>query len=83
MLEFVEAVLSNPYVLHALVGVSRSVLGWAENVMEKGRVEGFDFKKLGATIIRVGLLSFGLAVAGAPLGTAIPVDMGLFALKKK
>lgn len=74
--------LENPIVLHGLVAVARGILGFAENCAEEGKVGKFEVKKLLATIFRVGVLSFSMGLLGAPAGTAIPVDMTLFALKK-
>lgn len=75
-------ILQNQYVQHLLVGVVRACVGWGENSIENGAIEKFEIKKLGATVLRVGLLSVALALTGAPIGSAIPVDMGFFALKK-
>lgn len=78
---FVEY-LENPIILNGVVAVARAVLGYAENCAELGKFEKFDFKKLLATIFRVGTMSFALGMLGAPAGSAIPFDMGLSALKK-
>jgi len=40
-------------------GIVRSVGGWLENALEDGRISAFEWKQLGATIIRVGMLTAG------------------------
>lgn len=73
--------------------VLRSVLGWLENAFEDSKISKFEWKQLGATIIRVGTIAaagyFGLDSANVDTGAG-PVVAGtlLFdylikALKKK
>ena len=56
------------------VPVGRSVLGWAENAFEDGKVSRYEVTMLGATILRVGFVgiatSWGFQV-DLPEATAI------------
>jgi len=45
-------------------GLIRSVLGWLKHSMADGKIEDFEWKELGSTIIRVGLI--GVIVAYFP-----------------
>lgn len=78
----IEAIVQNPIVLHGLVGIARAILGYAENCAEARKFLPFEFSKLFSSVLRVGAESFGLAMIGAPVGSAIVADMGLSAVKK-
>ena len=81
--------------LAALVGIPvlRSVAGWAENALKDGKIENFEWKQLGETVVRVGFIGaatyFGLNEAGydiSALGAgaaAIIIDIIISAIKKK
>ena len=78
----IESLLGNPFLIHGLVGLARSVMGYAENCAEAKRLLPFEFGKLVESVIRVGVESFSLSAVGLPIGSALVTDMGLFALKK-
>lgn len=79
----------------ALVGfpVLRSVAGWIENALADGKIEGFEWKQLGETILRVGIIGvgtyFGLNSMGVDINAfgagaaAVVLDFILSAIKKK
>lgn len=76
--------------LLTLLGASvvRSVAGWAENALEDGTVSKFEWKQLGATFLRIGIvgasLYFGLgADAVMASAGAVVLDIGFNALKGK
>ncbi len=81
--------------LAALVGIPvlRSVAGWAENALKDGKIENFEWKQLGETVVRVGFIGaatyFGLNEVGydiSALGAgaaAIIIDVIISAIKKK
>ena len=68
-------------------GIIRSILGWLENSLADGKIEPFELKQLGGTIIRVGTLALALS-AGLGIdpttaaGAGIGADFLLKALKK-
>lgn len=71
-----------------LVGIPiiRSVAGWLENALKDGSIDRFELKELGSTIIRVGMIGFGLFIgfdmsALAAAGSAVAGDFLLKALK--
>jgi len=80
--------------LGILVGVPvvRSVAGWIENALADGKIEAFEWKKLGETVLRVGIIGiaafFGLNEAGFDIsaigaaGSAVVLDFILRAIKK-
>lgn len=39
-----------------LGATARSVVGWANKALEDGKIEDYEYKKLIATVLRVGLL---------------------------
>lgn len=39
------------------IPVLRSIFGWAENALEDGKIEAFEWRKLGSTVLRVGFVS--------------------------
>jgi len=45
-------------------GLARSIAGWLENSLEDGKINDFEWKQLGATVVRVGL--FGLVIVYFP-----------------
>jgi hypothetical protein len=76
------------------IPVIRSFTGWIENSFKDGKIDSFEWKLLGSTILRVGIIGlaayFGLGldnvsndlgpvVAG---GIAILADFGISALRK-
>lgn len=79
----------------SLVGfpVLRSVAGWIENALQDGKIEAFEWKQLGETVLRVGIIGvgtyFGLNSAGVDISAfgagaaAVVLDMILNAIKKK
>ena len=81
--------------LAILVGVPvvRSVAGWIENALADGKIEGFEWQKLGETVLRVGIIGiaafFGLNEAGIDIsaigaaGSAVLFDFILRAIKSK
>ncbi len=78
-----------------LVGIPviRSVAGWAENALKDSKITEFEWKQLGQTVLRVGLIGaatyFGLNELGldvSALGasaSAVIFDFILSAIKKK
>jgi hypothetical protein len=78
----VESIINNPLVIHGLVGVARSLMGYAENCAAAKKLLPFEFGKLFESILRVGVESFSLSAVGLPIGSALVADMGLFALTK-
>ena len=80
--------------LAILVGVPviRSVAGWAENALKDKKIERFEWKQLGETVLRVGIIGiaafFGLNEAGFDIsaigaaGSAVLLDFVLRAIKK-
>ena len=79
-----------------IVGIPalRSVAGWLENSLKDGVISPFEWAKLGETVVRVGVIGFGLyfgleqllgidiTALGASAG-AIVLDFVLAAIKKK
>jgi len=70
-------------------GFVRSIIGWFENSMADGKISDFEWKQLGATIVRVGLMGVvvayfpGLNVSMFEAGiVAIGGDLVLQAVKK-
>ena len=66
----------------------RSLAGWLENSLKDGKISNHEWGLLGATIFRVGVLTFatyyglGLDVV-ASAGSAVVLDLILKALTKK
>lgn len=77
-----------------LVGIPvlRSVVGWTENAFKDGQISGFEWRQLGETVIRVGMIGaatyFGLNGMGIDINafgagaSAVLVDFVLSAIKK-
>jgi len=67
-------------------GLLRSVAGWLENALKDGKVDAFEMKQLGGTMVKyfasVSLLMLGLPVEQAVAG-AFVLDAGTSALKAK
>lgn len=40
--------------------IVRSVTGWLENALQDGQIDNFEWSQLGATFLRVGIISTGL-----------------------
>lgn len=78
-----------------LVGIPivRSFAGWAENAFKDGVITPVEWKKLGETVLRVGIVGFatyfGLNEAGVDISafgagaSAVVMDFLFMALKKK
>ena len=74
------------------VPILRSIAGWAENSLSDGNINEFEWKRLGETVIRVGLIAaatyyglgkfFDVNIIGAG-ASAFLIDKLLLALKKK
>ena len=64
--------------LWPLVGlpVLRSVLGWAENVLEDGQISVLEWKLLASTVLRVGSIA-GMGYFGL---TGFGLDVDIFAV---
>ena len=45
-------------------GLLRSLAGWAKHSLQDGKIDDLEWKQLGATIVRVGVL--GLVIAYIP-----------------
>lgn len=79
----------------ALVGVPlvRGFAGWAENAMKDGVISPIEWKQLGETVIRIGIISaaayFGINGLGIDIdafgasASAVVLDFILMAIKKK
>jgi len=67
-------------------GLLRSVAGWLENSLKDGKIDAFEVKQLGGTMVKyfasVSLLMLGLPVEQAVAG-AFVLDAGTSALKAK
>lgn len=66
--------------------VIRGVAGWAENAFADGEISKFEWKQLGETVLRVGIIGlallFGLHLDPmTATGAAIATDFGLSAVK--
>jgi hypothetical protein len=76
-----------------LVPVARSIAGWLENALDDGKINSFEWKQLGATVLRVGMIGFatyfGLGEMGFDVNalgagaSAVLVDFVLSAIKNK
>lgn len=69
-----EAIIGNPFIVSGFVGVARSILGWVENAFKDGKITGWEWKQLGATILRCGTQDFILGLLGFPAGIGILTD---------
>jgi small-conductance mechanosensitive channel len=76
-----------------LAPVLRSVGGWLENALEDNKIDMIEWRQLGSTVLRVGIMGiatfFGLNGLGIDIsgiaagGSAIVLDFILNAIKKK
>ena len=41
-------------------GAARSIGGWLENAFDDGKVSAFEWRQLGATVLKFGLLGAGI-----------------------
>ena len=78
-----ESIISNPIVVHLVVALARTVMGYAENCAKSKKLLPFEFSRMFETFFRVGVQSFGLGAMGLPPGSALVTDMGLSAIRKK
>ena len=66
-------------------GLLRSIAGWLENSLKDGKIDEFEIKQLGGTMIKyfasVSILMLGLPIDQAVVG-AFALDVGASALKK-
>jgi len=77
-----------------LVGipVARSVVGWAENALKDGVVSSFEWKELGQTVLRMGMIGlatfYGLNGMGVDISafaagaSTVLLDFVLMSIKK-
>lgn len=73
--------------------ILRSVGGWLENSLKDGKIDKFEWAKLGETIVRIGIITvcgyYGLTLVGVEIPVvaasagAVVLDFILKALKKK
>jgi len=70
-------------------GLLRSVLGWLKNSLADGRIDNLEWRQLGETIVRVGLIGAvaiywpGLELSGLEVcAVAIGGDLVLQTVKK-
>ena len=73
--------------------VLRSAAGWAENALKDNKVEAFEWKQLGETVLRVGFIGaatyLGFNGAGIDItalgagASSVVLDFILSAIKKK
>ncbi len=89
MFEVTTEMLNNvPMAVLAAIsaGLLRSIAGWLENSLKDGKIDEYEMKQLGGTIIKyfasVSLLMLGLPVEQAVAG-AFVLDAGTSALKNK
>lgn len=71
----------------------RSVTGWLENSLGDGKIDAFEWAKLGETVLRVGIIGlgtfFGLNGLGVDISaigasaSAVVLDFILSAIQKK
>lgn len=74
------------------IPVLRSAIGWAENAFKDGVISGFEWRQLGETVLRVGMIGvatyFGLNGMGIDINafgagaSAVLLDFILSAVKK-
>lgn len=55
------------------IPIARGVAGWLENALEDGKIEDFEWRQLGATVMRVGTIGV-LAYYGLN-GIGVNVDV--------
>ncbi len=89
MFEITADLVSNiPIAVIAAVsaGLLRSVAGWLENSLKDGKIDGYELKQLGGTVVKyfasVSILALGLPIDQAVAG-AFVLDVGTSALKPK
>ncbi len=73
--------------------ILRSVGGWLENSLKDGKIDSFEWAKLGETFVRVGVIAvtayYGFTLAGVNMSIiatsagAVVFDFLVTALKKK
>lgn len=67
-------------------GLLRSLAGWLENSLKDGKIDEYEIKQLGGTVVKyfasVSLLALGLPIEQAVAG-AFVLDAGTSALKKQ
>lgn len=70
-------------------GLLRSILGWLENSLKDGSISMLEWRKLGETVVRVGLIGAivayfpGVNISGMQAAlVAIGGDMALLTVKK-
>jgi len=71
--------------------IVRSASGWLENALEDGMIDKFEWSELGATVVRVGMMTgaayFGFQFAGIDINAvaaaagAYVADLILYAIK--
>ena len=69
-------------------GILRSVSGWLENSLKDLKIEKFEWKQLGATVLRLVVLSLGLSLgfevdATTAAGLGLATDFVLTGVKTK
>lgn len=66
-----------PMLVSALFAVGRNVVGWAESSLANGKIEDYEWKQLGSTVLRMTV--FGIAAfygLDAVVGNISPVEAG-------
>ena len=42
------------------VAVGRSIFGWAENALKDAKIDSFEWAQLGATVVRISVITAGM-----------------------
>jgi hypothetical protein len=50
----ITSIISNPIVIGAITFVGRNIYGWFNNSMKDGKIDHYEWKQLGKTIITLG-----------------------------
>jgi hypothetical protein len=84
MWETILASLPIAAIAAIIAGAIRAVAGWIENAAKDGKIESWEWKQLGGTMIKyfsgILLLSTGLD-AGPAVATMFGLDVGTSAIK--
>lgn len=70
------------------VAFGRSITGWMQNAFKDGKIDSFEWSQLGATVVRIAVLTIGISYGigldtAAAAFSALAGDLVLSALAKK
>lgn len=74
MFDVISEIVANPVITSGFIAVGRNVFGWVKNSLEDGKIDQYEWQRLGKTFVTLGGLALftylGINATFAEIGPA-------------